>query len=107
MNRWQTRPKLPRQNLTRIIELSRKAGARVLLVGIEIPVNYGPQYRDGLRNLYRDLATEFKLPLVPFLLDGVALDPELMQADGLHPTAAAQPRVLANVLPTLEKALKP
>ncbi|SFN17102.1 acyl-CoA thioesterase-1 [Dokdonella immobilis] len=97
----------PRQNLTRIIELSRKAGARVVLVGIEIPVNYGPQYRDGLRNLYRDLATEFKLPLVPFLLDGVALDPELMQADGLHPTAAAQPRVLANVLPALEKALKP
>ena len=97
----------PRQNLTRIIELSRKAGARVLLVGIEIPVNYGPQYRDGLRNLYRDLATEFKLPLVPFLLDGVALDPELMQADGLHPTAAAQPRVLANVLPAVEKALKP
>ena len=97
----------PRQNLTRIIELSREAGARVVLVGIEIPVNYGPQYRDGLRNLYRDLATEFKLPLVPFLLDGVALDPELMQADGLHPTTAAQPRVLANVLPTLEKALQP
>jgi acyl-CoA thioesterase-1 len=97
----------PKKNLTRIIELSREAGARVVLVGIEIPVNYGPQYRDGLRNLYRDLATEFKLPLVPFLLDGVALDPELMQADGLHPTAAAQPRVLANVLPALEKALKP
>jgi acyl-CoA thioesterase-1 len=97
----------PRHNLTRIIELSRKAGARVVLVGIEIPVNYGVQYRDGLRNLYRDLAAEFKLPLVPFLLDGVALDSRLMQPDGLHPTAAAQPRVLANVLPALEKALKP
>lgn len=95
----------PRENLSRIITLSRDAGAQVLLLGIEIPVNYGPQYRDSLRSMYRDLAAEFKLPLVPFLLDGVALDPELMQADGLHPTAAAQPKLLDNVWPTLEKAL--
>lgn len=96
----------PRANLARIIELSRQAGARVLLVGIEIPTNYGPQYRDGLRNLYRDLAAEFNLPLVPFLLEGVALDPQLMQDDGLHPTAAAQPRVLENVWPKLEPLLQ-
>ena len=93
----------PRANLTRMIELSRAAGAKILLVGIEIPVNYGPQYRDGLRSMYRDLADEFNLPLVPFLLEGIALDESLMQADGLHPTAAAQPRVLENVLPALEK----
>lgn len=98
---------VPRGNLTRIIETSRKAGARVLLVGIEIPTNYGPQYRDGLRNMYRDLSVEFNLPLVPFLLEGVALDPQLMQDDGLHPTAAAQPKVLENVWPVLEKALQP
>lgn len=93
----------PRANLSKIIVLARHAGAKVLLVGIEIPVNYGPQYRDGLRTMYRDLAAEFKLPLVPFLLEGVALDDRLMQADGLHPTAEAQPRVLENVLPALQK----
>lgn len=97
---------VPRENLTRIIAMSREAGARVLLVGIEIPVNYGPQYRDGLRNLYRDLAAEFNVPLVPFLLEGVALDPAMMQEDGLHPTAAAQPRVLENVWPALQTLIK-
>ncbi len=95
----------PRENLERIITLATGTGARVLLLGIEIPVNYGPQYRDALRSMYRDLARDFNLPLVPFLLDGVALDPELMQADGLHPTAAAQPKLLDNVWPTLEAAL--
>ncbi len=97
----------PRANLERIITLSRQAGADVLLLGIEIPINYGPQYRDGLRSMYRDLSTEFNLPLVPFLLDGIALDPNLMQDDGLHPTAAAQPRILENVLPAIEHALSP
>ncbi|HET9032410.1 MAG TPA: arylesterase [Dokdonella sp.] len=93
----------PRENLARIISLVQKADARVLLIGIEIPINYGPQYRDGLRDMYRDLGAEFNVPLVPFLLEGVALDDNLMQADGLHPTAAAQPRVLENVWPELEK----
>lgn len=97
----------PRENLRRIVEQIHQSGARVLLLGIEIPVNYGPQYRDSLRAMYRDLAGDFKLPLVPFLLDGVALDPDLMQADGLHPTAAAQSRLLDNVWPALEKALQP
>jgi acyl-CoA thioesterase-1 len=93
---------VPRGNLGRIIARSREAGARVVLVGIEIPVNYGPQYRDGLRTMYRDLATEFNVPLVPFLLEGIALDAAMMQEDGLHPTAAAQPRVLENVWPALK-----
>jgi len=95
-----------RANLTRIITASRDAGAKVVLIGIELPINYGPQYRDGLRSLYRDLAGEFNLPLVPFLLDGVALDPDLMQDDGLHPRAEAEPRVLENVWKVLEPALK-
>lgn len=95
----------PRDNLRRIVTLSTGAGASVLLVGTEIPINYGPQYRDGLRSMYRDLAGDFNLPLVPFLLEGIALDPDLMQADGLHPTAQAQPKVLDNVLPAIEKAL--
>lgn len=95
----------PKQNLARIIGLAKDSGAAVLLIGTEIPTNYGPQYRDGLRDMYRGLASEFNVPLVPFLLDGVALDDKLMQPDGLHPTAAAQPRVLKNVWPELQKAL--
>lgn len=86
-----------RANLTRMLTLTREAKARAVLVGIELPVNYGPQYRDGLRQLYRDMAGEFNVPLVPFLLEGVALDPNLMQDDGLHPNAQAQPRLLENV----------
>jgi acyl-CoA thioesterase-1 len=95
-----------RTNLTAIIEACRKSGAAVVLAGIELPLNYGAPYRDGLRALYRDVAKEFNLPLVPFLLDGVALDPDLMQDDGLHPKAAGEPKVLDNVWPVLEPALK-
>lgn len=95
-----------RANVKQLIEDSRAAGASVVLVGVEIPVNYGPQYRDGLRAIYRDSAREFNAPLVPFLLDGVAQDPALMQDDGLHPRAEAEPKVLANVWPALETALR-
>jgi acyl-CoA thioesterase I len=93
-----------RTNLDAIIKTSRDAGAKVVLLGIELPVNYGPQYRAGLRDMYRDAAKEFNVPLVPFLLDGVALDPTLMQDDGLHPLAAGEPKVLDNVWPTLKTA---
>jgi acyl-CoA thioesterase-1 len=93
-------------NLSKIIRACRDAGAAVVLVGIELPINYGPQYRDGFRTMYRDLAQEFNLPLVPFLLAGVALDPELMQDDGLHPKAEGEPKVLDNVWPVLEPALQ-
>lgn len=86
-----------RRNLEAIVARARAHGARVLLVGMRLPPNYGPQYADGFRRVYRDLAASRQLPLVPFLLDGVALDPALMQADGLHPAAAAQPRLEANV----------
>jgi acyl-CoA thioesterase-1 len=95
-----------RANLTRILDGIRAAGARAVLLGIELPVNYGPQYRDGLRQMYRDLAGEFNAPLLPFLLDGVALDPDLMQDDGLHPKAEGEPRVLDNVWTVLEPALR-
>ena len=86
-----------RANLVKLLTLVRDAKARPVLIGIELPVNYGPQYRDGLRAMYRDLATEFNVPLVPFLLDGVALEAALMQDDGLHPNAQGQPRLLDNV----------
>jgi acyl-CoA thioesterase-1 len=94
-----------RENLAKMIRASLDAGAAVALLGIELPINYGPQYRDGLRGIYRDLAAEFNLPLVPFLLYGVALDPNLMQVVGLHPKAEGEPKVLDNVWPVLEPAL--
>ena len=95
-----------RDNLTAMINMAHKAGAKVLLLGIELPVNYGPQYRDGLRAVYADLAEHEHVALVPFLLEGVALDPSLMQDDGLHPTAAGEPHVLQNVWPALEPLLR-
>ncbi|HEX3895014.1 MAG TPA: arylesterase [Rudaea sp.] len=90
-----------RTNLDAIIKTSRDAGAKVVLLGIELPVNYGPQYRAGLRDMYRDAVKKFNVPLVPFLLDGVALDSKLMQDDGLHPLAAGEPKVLENVWPAV------
>ena len=95
-----------RDNLAAMIELAQEHKARVLLLGIELPVNYGPQYRDGLRAIYAGLARERNAALLPFLLDGVALDPDLMQADGLHPVAAAEPRVLDNVWKVLQPLLR-
>lgn len=94
-----------RANLSRMIHDAQASGSRVLLLGIELPLNYGPQYRAGLRAIYADLARDNHVPLVSFLLDGIALDPKLMQPDGLHPTAAAQPRVLGNVWPALAPML--
>ena len=95
-----------RANLQTMIHDCRQAGAKIVLLGIELPVNYGPPYRDGLQAIYADLARGHHLPLLPFLLQGVALDPALMQSDGLHPVAAGEPRVLANVWSVLEPTLK-
>ena len=86
-----------RHNLDAIVTRAQAHGARVLLIGMRLPPNYGPQYTEGFQRVYRELASSRHLPLVPFLLDGVALDPALMQADQLHPTAEAQPRLLDNV----------
>ncbi len=84
-------------NLAAMIRLARAHGAAVLLVGMELPPNYGRRYTRDFRAVYRELAREYGVPLVPFLLTGVATEPGLMQADGLHPTAAAQPRILETV----------
>lgn len=86
-----------RANLEAMMTSIRQAGARVLVAGILIPPNYGPTYSQGFADMYQQLAREQKVPLVPFLLEGVALDPRLMQEDGLHPRAEGQPRVLDNV----------
>ncbi|MCS4281365.1 arylesterase [Stenotrophomonas rhizophila] len=94
-----------RGNLEKMIVASQKADAKVLLLGIDVPPNYGPAYRQRLRQTYAELAKQYDVPLLPFLLEGVALKPNLMQADGLHPTAAAQPQVLDNVWPLLKPLL--
>ena len=96
-----------RDNLAAMISAAQATHAKVLLLGIELPVNYGPQYRDGLRAVYAGLAKQKHVALLPFLLDGVALDPALMQADGLHPLAAGEPRVLENVWRVLQPLLHP
>ncbi len=89
------------KNLRQILLKVRASGAKPLLCGMLIPPNYGPDYFAGFRDLYPRLAQELGVPLVPFLLDGVAADPALNQADGIHPTAEGQRRVAANVLPYL------
>ena len=94
-----------RSNLAAMIDAAQHAGAKVLLLGIEMPINYGPQYRNGLRAVYAELARDKHAALLPFLLQGVALDPALMQEDGLHPTAAGEPKVLDNVWPKLKPLL--
>ena len=94
-----------RSNLEAMIEASCKTGASVLLLGIELPVNYGPRYRDSLRSIYADLAQRHQVTLLPFLLEGVALDASLMQPDGLHPNADGQVRVFDNVWQKLQPML--
>lgn len=93
------------QNLTSIIEAGQGTGARIILIGIMIPPNYGPGYTRQFSASFPALAKRYHLPLVPFLLDGVAGKRELTQDDGLHPTAAAQSLILENVWKTLEPEL--
>jgi acyl-CoA thioesterase-1 len=99
-----------RENLAAMIDLIKASKARVLLVGVELPPNYGPAYTGGFRRLYAELARQRRVAIVPFLMEGVALDGRLMQADGLHPNAAGQPRLLDNVwnalLPLLGRQAK-
>ena len=90
-----------RRNLDRMIKLSREAGARVLLTSILIPPNYGPDYSQKFARVFGEAAAEGGAALAPFFLDGIALEPGMMQADGIHPTAAAQPRIVANLWPSL------
>lgn len=95
-----------RENLAHMVQLVQGAGARVLLVGIRIPPNYGPRYTDEFAAVYPQLAQRYQLRLVPFLLEKVALNPALMQEDGMHPNAAAEPMVLDTLWPYLKPLLK-
>lgn len=95
-----------RDNLDRMVELARHAGASVLLLGVLMPPNYGERYTAAFRQMYLDVAHSTGVPLVPFLLAGVALHPELMQADDLHPNESGQPLLLENVWPKLAPLLQ-
>jgi len=94
-----------RANLERMVRLARAAGATVLLLGMRIPPNYGPEYAGAFQRAFTLIARTDSLPFVPFLLQGIALRPALMQADGLHPNVRGQPRLLANVWPALQPLL--
>ncbi|MEO8316306.1 MAG: arylesterase [Pseudomonadota bacterium] len=93
-------------NLATMIATIKAAKAKPLLVGIMIPPNYGQQYATSLADMYARLATANKVALLPFLLEGVALESRLMQSDGLHPNALGQPRVLENVWSPLKSLLE-
>ena len=93
-------------NLRAMTETATKAGAKVMLVGMRIPPNYGRDYSEQFFAMYGTLSKEFKAPLVPFMLDGVADKTQLFQADRLHPLAQAHPTILANIWPVLQKTIK-
>lgn len=94
-----------RDNLNALVTTIQSSGAEVIIIGIRIPPNYGPQYTEAFFNLYAEVADRFELVRVPFLLENVALDWNLMQSDGLHPNADAQPIILDNVWPYVESRL--
>ena len=93
------------QNLAAMVADSRKQGAGVLLLGMQLPPNYGARYTQSFAKVYSDLAASAEVPLVPFFLEGVGGQPALMQADGIHPNAQAQPLLLENVWPALQPML--
>lgn len=98
--------KVMQDNLGQMIELSKQAGAEILLLGMLMPPNYGPVYTKEFDESFKSLAHKYKISLLPFMLKGVADHRELLQADDMHPTAQAEPMVLDNVWPALEPLLK-
>ena len=95
-----------RKNLEAMITISKKNKSKVILLGMKIPPNYGIKYTRNFQESYQILATQYKLPFVPFLLDGVAGNRELNQEDGLHPLAKAEPVVLNNVWRVVKEVIK-
>lgn len=93
------------QNLASMVEQSRQAGAKVLVLGMRLPPNYGKRYTDAFARVFSDVAKEQQVPLVPFFLEGVGGVEGMMQADGIHPAASAQPKLLENVWPSLQPLL--
>ncbi len=93
------------QNLAAIVQQSQKAGAKVLILGMRLPPNYGVRYTTAFAEVYPNVASETGAALVPFVLEGIGGEPSMVQSDGIHPTAEAQPRLLDNVWPLLKPLL--
>ena len=99
-------PSVIENNLARMIEQSQQAGSRVLLVGMQMPPNYGPRYTEAFASIYPELAEAQDTALVPFFLDGIYNQQGMMQDDGIHPTAEAQTKLLDNLWPHLKPLLE-
>ncbi len=98
-------PERMRGNLQKIIQTSTDSGAAVVLLGIRIPSNYGQRYIEEFDRVYREVALDLGVPWIEFFMDGVALNADLLQSDGIHPNAAAQPILLNNAWPIISEAL--
>lgn len=94
-----------RENLASIIETTRASGASVVLLGIRIPANYGQRYTEAFANVYREVAAQYGIPWIEFFMEGIAMNADLMQDDGIHPNAEAQPLLLDNAWPIVNRAL--
>lgn len=99
-------PQEMKNNLAEMVRRSQKSGAKVLLLAMKIPPNYGKRYIEMFYEIYPKLSAELKIPYVPFILEDVALKPELMQADGVHPNAQGQPAIAEKVWKHLQPLLK-
>ncbi len=99
-------PNVTKNNLNEMIKLAQKANAKVILLGMKIPPNYGVAYSQKFEQVFKDLAKQYDLPFIPFFLEKVIIDLSLLQEDELHPTAKAQPIILKSVLPVVIKLLK-
>ncbi|MGB3726456.1 MAG: arylesterase [Glaciecola sp.] len=100
-------PKKIKQNLINMIELAREREVEVLLQEMQIPTNYGARYTRAFTAIFHDLAKQYTIPLIPFFLQDIALDSNLMQRDGIHPTAEAQPMITEFMAPLFEHAILP
>jgi len=100
-------PEEIRRNLEELVRLSRDSGAAALLTGMLIPPNYGPQYTQEFLDAFRRVSADMDVPLTPFVLEDIALEPDMMQDDGIHPTALAQPLIVDKLWPWIEPLLGP
>ena len=94
-----------KENIRTIIEASQGHGAAIVILGIRIPTNYGTRYTQAFEGIYRELAEELNVPWIEFFMQGIALNEDLMQDDGIHPNEEAQPMLLDNAWPIIVEAL--
>lgn len=98
-------PKMIEKNLAQLVHKSQQAKAKVVLFGMKIPPNYGTAYSKAFENNYKTVSQQYKIPLLPFFLEGVAGNKNLIQSDQIHPNAKAQPILLNNAYPSIQRLL--